>query len=39
MSTSKQRRENAWKVRKQSQHPHRKITSLHDLATSSPKHL
>lgn len=32
MSTSKRRRENAWKQRKQSQQPHGKITSLHKLA-------
>ncbi|MBP1973125.1 DUF6254 family protein [Cohnella thailandensis] len=32
MTTSKHRRENAWKVRKQSQQPHGKIASLRDLA-------
>ncbi len=33
MSSSKQRRENAWKIRKQARHhKHGKITSLHELA-------
>ncbi|MEF3311083.1 DUF6254 family protein [Paenibacillus sp. GYB004] len=32
MSTSKRRKENAWKMRKQNQQPHGKITSLKELA-------
>lgn len=32
MTTSKRRRENAWKMRKQTQQPHGKISSLHKLA-------
>ncbi|MFC4597913.1 DUF6254 family protein [Cohnella hongkongensis] len=32
MTTSKRRRESAWKSRKQNQHPHGKISSLHELA-------
>ncbi len=37
MSTSKRRRDNAWKQRKQTQHPHGKIKSLHELAGESPE--
>ncbi|WP_246066831.1 DUF6254 family protein [Paenibacillus koleovorans] len=32
MSTSKRRRENAFKMRKQTQHPHGKIKSLKELS-------
>ncbi|MCF2943069.1 MULTISPECIES: DUF6254 family protein [Paenibacillus] len=32
MSSSKNRRENAWKIRKQDQKPHGKIKSLHQLS-------
>lgn len=33
MSSSKQRRENAWKIRKQARHhKHGKVSSLHELA-------
>ncbi|MBN2983875.1 MULTISPECIES: DUF6254 family protein [Cohnella] len=32
MTSSKRRKESAWKSRKQAQHPHGPITSLHDLA-------
>jgi len=33
MTTSKQRRENAWKIRKQARHhKHGKVPSLHELA-------
>ncbi|MFC5403645.1 DUF6254 family protein [Cohnella soli] len=35
MPPSKRRRESAWKSRKQNQHPHGKITSLHELANES----
>jgi hypothetical protein len=37
MTTSKRRRENAWKVRKQTHQPHGKIRSLHELASQSPE--
>ncbi|MFB9275076.1 DUF6254 family protein [Cohnella cellulosilytica] len=32
MTTSKRRRESNWKSRKQNQHPHGKISSLHKLS-------
>jgi len=33
MASSKQRRENAWKIRKQARHhKHGKVSSLHNLA-------
>ncbi|WP_019535405.1 DUF6254 family protein [Paenibacillus ginsengihumi] len=32
MSTSKRRRENAWKIRKQTQQPHGKIKALAEYA-------
>ncbi|WP_240041110.1 DUF6254 family protein [Paenibacillus ginsengarvi] len=32
MTTSKRRKENAWKIRKQTPHPHGKITSLKELS-------
>ncbi|MFC5467585.1 DUF6254 family protein [Cohnella suwonensis] len=32
MPPSKRRRESAWKSRKQNQHPHGRISSLHELA-------
>lgn len=37
MTTSKHRRENAWKIRKQQQQPHGKITPLRELANESPE--
>jgi hypothetical protein len=37
MSTSKRRRENAWKIRKQSQQPHGKIQPLRELASPEPE--
>ncbi|WP_246131840.1 DUF6254 family protein [Paenibacillus hemerocallicola] len=35
MTTSKRRKENAWKMRKQNQQPHGKITPLKELSDSS----
>lgn len=35
MTTSKRRRESAWKARKQAQHPHGKVPSLHGLANDA----
>ncbi|WP_186438271.1 DUF6254 family protein [Cohnella terricola] len=35
MTTSKRRRESAWKSRKQNRQPHGKISSLHELANDS----
>ncbi|WP_238357489.1 DUF6254 family protein [Cohnella zeiphila] len=37
MTTSKRRRENAWKIRKQSQQPHGKIPSLRELSQAEPE--
>jgi hypothetical protein len=35
MTSSKRRRENGWKSRKQAQNPHGKIPSLHGLANDA----
>lgn len=37
MTTSKHRRENAWKIRKQSQQPHGKVPSLRELSETKPE--